>query len=364
MTQKPIYVTQSFLPPIEEYQKRINDIWESGHLTNHGPNVLQLELELKKHLGVKHLFLVNNGTIALQIAIKALDLQREIITTPFSYVATVSSIVWENCKPVFVDINNRDFCIDPSKIEEAITKNTTAILATHVYGHPCDVMELERIATKHKLKVIYDAAHAFGVKRAGVSILNHGDISTLSFHATKIFHTGEGGAIVTNDDDLAVRIEYMRNFGHDGPEKFQGVGVNGKVSEFHGAMGLSVLPHMGKIVHHRKHAVELYTQLLGNDDRLYLINSKSNVLHNFSYFPIVFANEQTLLTVMKALNENNIFPRRYFYPSLNKLPYVTEQIMPVAEDISTRVLCLPLSSEISDTDIQRISNCILNHITE
>jgi dTDP-4-amino-4,6-dideoxygalactose transaminase len=362
MTKKPIYVTQSFLPPIEEFEARIRGIWESGHLTNNGPNVLQLEKDLKEHLGVKHLFLVNNGTIAIQIAIKALGLMGEVITTPFSYVATVSSLVWEGCTPVFVDINETDFCIDAAKIESAITDKTTAILATHVYGHPCHVVEIERIANKHGLKVIYDAAHAFGVTVNGSSVLNHGDISTLSFHATKIFHTGEGGAIVTDNDELAHRIEYMRNFGHNGPEAFQGIGINGKASEFHAAMGLCVLPNMEKIANHRQQASELYTSLLSQNDTLYMIPIAAGVDYNFAYYPVLFPSKEVLMRVISALQAEQIFPRRYFYPTLNTLPYVGQQQMPVAEAISIRILCLPLSAEITDADVKRVATCILDHI--
>jgi dTDP-4-amino-4,6-dideoxygalactose transaminase len=363
MSRKPIYVTQSFLPPLEEYTTRIKEIWESGQLTNNGPNVLELELKLKEHLGVKHVFLVTNGTIALQIAIKALELKGEVITTPFSYVATLSSIVWEGCTPVFVDINSRNFCIDTSKIEAAITKKTTAILATHVYGFPCDVIEVERIAKKHNLRVIYDAAHAFGVKIDGNSILNHGDLSTLSFHATKIFHSGEGGAIVTDNDTLAHRIKYMRNFGHDGPEAFQGIGINGKVSEFHAAIGLCVLPYMSSIVANRRQAVAIYTKLLASKKELYLIVPDDGVEHNAAYFPVVFSSAELLLHVMQALKAHQIFPRRYFHPTLNNLPYINRQQMPIAEDISSRILCLPLSSEISQTEVTEICDIITNTLT-
>src|SRR5688572_25479009 len=233
-----INVTKSFLPPIEEYVKYLEGIWERCHLTNHGPLVNELEEKLKTYLGVKNFFYLNNGTIAIQLAIKALDITGEVITTPFSYVATCSSIVWENAKPVFVDIDPGNFTIDATKIEAAITPRTSAILATHVYGIPCNVEEIDRIAKKHKLKVVYDAAHAFGVEYKGASLLNYGHISTLSFHATKLFHTVEGGGITTNDDELAHRIAYMRNFGHKGQEEFWGLGINGKSSEFHAAMGL------------------------------------------------------------------------------------------------------------------------------
>src|SRR5689334_14362011 len=219
-----IPVTKPFLPPIQEYEQYLQDIWKRNWLTNNGPLVNELELRLKDFLGLKHLLFVTNGTIAIQLAIKALDLRGEIITTPFSYVATTSSIVWENARPVFVDINPADFTIDASRIEASITEHTVAILATHVYGIPCDVEEIERIAKKHKLRIIYDAAHAFAVKYKGKSLCSYGDVSTISFHATKLFHTIEGGGVFTSDNDLAHKIAYMRNFGHKGQEEFWGVG--------------------------------------------------------------------------------------------------------------------------------------------
>ena len=219
-----INVTQTFLPPLEEYTKYLEKIWDSKWLTNRGVLIKELERNLKDFLGVENLLMVNNGTIALQIAIKALELKGEIITTPFSYVATVSSIVWENCQPVFVDIDEDYLTIDETKIEEAITEKTSAILATHVYGNPCNVEAIQKIAERYNLKVIYDAAHCFGVKYKGESILNWGDISTLSFHATKVFHTGEGGAVICNNEELAHKIFYSHNFGHNGSEEFFGLG--------------------------------------------------------------------------------------------------------------------------------------------
>jgi dTDP-4-amino-4,6-dideoxygalactose transaminase len=368
--QKPIMsdrinVTKTHLPSLEKYQGMVEEIWRSGQLTNYGQYSKKLESELRVHLGVKHLILVSNGTIALQLAIKALDLKGEIITTPFSYVATVSTIVWEGCKPVFVDIDPADFCIDVNKIEEAITPHTTAILATHVYGNPCAVGQIKEIAERNNLKVIYDAAHAFDVKLDGDSVLNHGDISTLSFHATKVFHTGEGGAVITNDDELAHRLKYLGNFGHNGTEAFFGLGVNAKVSEFHAAMGLCMLPEMPQVIENRKLAVELYDEAFNDLSEVYGMHINSNVSHNYSYYPVVFNSEQVLLEVQAVLNKENVFPRRYFYPSLNKLPYLKEyKEMPIAEGISTRILCLPLSSEISETKVKWICNIIENVLTK
>ncbi len=353
----PINVTKTYLPPLEEYHAYLKQIWENGQVTNQGPFVSELEGKLKAFLGVKHLFLVNNGTIALQIAIKALDLKGEIITTPFSYVATTSSIAWENCIPVFADIENNTLSINPEEVRKKITDKTSAILATHVYGNPCNVDALQKIADENNLKIIYDAAHAFGVNHKGQSLLKFGDISTLSFHATKLFHTIEGGAIVTNDDELAHKISYMRNFGHNGPEAFHGVGINGKISEFNAAMGLCVLPKVPELIKARKNISELYNVLLKNT---VLIKPEiaDETEYNYSYYPVIFPSEERLLEVRDKLNTQNIFPRRYFYPSLNMLNYVGKQSVPVSEDISRRVLCLPLYFDLSIQETEKISAII------
>lgn len=349
-----IRVTQSFLPPIEEFEKRVRELWESGHLTNHGTNILELEDGLRQHLGQDHLWCVSNGTLALQVAFKALELTGEVITTPFSYVATVSSLVWEGLKPVFVDIQTTDFCIDPSTIESAINEKTSAILATHVYGHPCNAEAIQQIADKYGLKVIYDAAHAFDVAVNGKSILDFGDVSTLSFHATKIFHSAEGGAVVTKDEELAHRMMYLRNFGHNGEEKFWGLGINAKVSELHAAMGNCVLPYMNTILHERKRIVERYDSSLGELRQAYRFRTSSGVTYNYSYYPFLLESEELLLELRKKLNSEKIYPRRYFYPCLNQLPYLEYQEMPVAEDISKRMLCLPLYAQLTDEEVDRI----------
>ncbi len=355
-----INVTKSFLPPIEEYIQHLRGIWERGHLTNHGPLVNELEEKLKNYLGVRHCFFVNNGTTALQIAIRALELDAEVITTPFSYVATTSSLVWERCTPVFVDIDPRDFNIDVKKIEAKITARTQAILATHVYGIPCQVDELKVIAKKHNLKVIYDAAHAFGVNFKKSSILTYGDISTLSFHATKLFHTVEGGAIITNDDDTAHRIGYMRNFGHKGQEDFWGIGINGKNSELHAAMGLSVYPYLSEIIESRKLLSETYDRCFRElGMKLQRPELNAETAYNFAYYPVVFENEKQLLVVRDSLNAAYIYPRRYFYPTLNKLPYLEQgSSLPEAESISSRVLCLPLFHDLAAENIRRICTII------
>lgn len=361
-----INVTKSFLPPIEEYTAYLNQIWESHWLTNNGPLTCRLENELKEQLGVRHLFFVNNGTIALQIAIKALDLRPgdEIITTPFSYVATTSSLVWEGCKPVFVDIDPDTLCLDPTRIEAAITSRTRAIMPVHVFGNPCEVEMIEEIARRKNLRVIYDAAHAFGVNyHLGQSVLRYGDISTLSFHATKLFHTVEGGAVTTEDDELAHKISYLRNFGHNGPEKFFGLGINGKSSEFHAAMGLCVLPRINELIAARRQITEQYDEAFKGLSQIRRPRMFPGIRYNFSYYPVIFESEALLLEVREALNRQNIIPRRYFYPSLTTLPYVERAVTPVADSISARILCLPLYFDLEAADIKRITATIVETVT-
>jgi len=356
-----INVTKSFLPPIEDYISYVQQIWDSNWLTNNGPLVQELEAKLKDYLGVKHLFFVSNGTIALQIAIKALDLHGEVITTPFSYVATTSSLVWEGCQPVFVDIDRHTLCIDPDLIEAAITEKTTGILATHVYGIPCDVESIKTIADKYDLKVLYDAAHTFGGKYKGESIVSYGDISTLSFHATKVFHTVEGGAVITENDDLAHRISYMRNFGHKGQEDFWGLGINGKNTEFHAAMGLCNLPYVPDIIAARKQVCEWYDELLkGTSLNRPIVPTGTQ--YNYAYYPVLFTSEINLLDTKNYLNENGIFPRRYFYPSLCNLPYINAEDKSFSNNYSKKVLCLPLYPGLNRNDIEKISSIIRRSI--
>lgn len=356
-TLQRINVTKTFLPPLEDYLFYLDQIWETNQLTNNGPLVNELEASLKDFLSVKHLFFVTNGTIALQIAIKALDLKGEIITTPFSYVATTSSIVWEGCQPVFVDIDPQTLCIDPNQIEAAITEKTTGILATHVYGIPCAVELIEAIAQRHHLKVIYDAAHTFGGSYKGKSIVSYGDISTLSFHATKVFHTVEGGALVTNDSDLAHRISYMRNFGHKGQEAFWGLGINGKNSELHAAMGLCNLPYVPEIIKKREQISGWYDELQ-NELRIKRPIAPNGTDYNFAYYPAQFSSEKELVQAQAKLNDNQIFPRRYFYPPLTALPYIANKPCPFTQSISPRILCLPLYPELEHDQVLMISEII------
>ncbi|WP_417857404.1 DegT/DnrJ/EryC1/StrS family aminotransferase [Xanthomarina gelatinilytica] len=350
-----INVTKTFLPPQEAYNAILKKAWDAGWITNRGALVLELEEKLKQYLQIPHVLAMTNGTLPLQMAIKALGLTGEIITTPFSYVATTSTIVWEGCTPVFVDIHPEYLTIDETKIEAAITPKTTAILATHVFGNPCAVEEIEAIAKKHNLKVVYDAAHGFGVTYKGKSIFEYGDISTCSFHATKVFHTGEGGAIFTNSEALKDKLFYHHNFGHFGPEVFQGVGINAKMSELQAAMGLAVLPHIKTIMEARKELVALYNNNLEN---LGSLRIREGTQWNHSYYPVLFKDETQLLHIQKLLNQKKIYPRRYFYPSLNLLPYVDKKNCPISENIASRVLCLPLYHDLSEDVVLTICNII------
>lgn len=354
-----INVTTTFFPPIEEYQEQLQRIWNNQWLTNRGELVLELEEKLKQYLSVSNIILMNNGTIPIQISLKILGNGGEIITTPFSYVATTAAIIWENCKPVFVDIDPEYLTIDETKIEAAITSKTTAILATHVFGNPCHIEAIETIAKKYNLSVIYDAAHAFGVIYKGKSIFDYGDVSTCSFHATKLFHTGEGGALFCNNELLAHKMFYSHNFGHKGPLDFHGLGINGKISELQAAMGLSVFPHMNIIIKGRKEIVDYYNTNL-DFSKLQKIKIRDNTSWNYSYFPVIFKTEEILLKVQKALNEQQIFPRRYFYPSLNTIEFVNGNVMPVSESVSSRIMCLPLASKIEERYLKQICTIINN----
>lgn len=354
-----IPVTKPFLPPLAEYNAYLEGVWQRQWLTNMGPLASDLEMKLKQHLGVSHLLFVTNGTVALQMAIKALNLTGEIITTPFSFIATTSCIVWENCTPVFADINRDNLNIDPASIEKAITDKTSAILATHVYGNPCDVEKIEAIAKKHNLKVIYDGAHAFGVKVKGKSVFEYGDVSTCSLHATKLYHSGEGGLIVTKDPQLLKKLAYMRNFGFNGPEAFAELGINGKNSELHAAMGLVNLKYIEAIHNKRKEISERYDEKLKG---LKAVRPKwhKDSAQNYAYYPVVFESEELLLKSVQKLAGNNIGARRYFYPSLaNTLPYLNPVELEVTDTISKRVLCLPLYYDLSLEEVDLICRLLL-----
>ncbi len=354
-----IPVTKPFLPPYQEYEHYLRGIWSRNWLTNNGPLVNELELKLKEYLKLNHLLYVTNGTVALQLAIKALGLRGQVLTTPFSYVATTSSIVWEGCEPVFIDIDPHTCDLDPNKIEDAITPSTSAIIATHVYGNPCQLDVIAEIAKRKNIKIIYDGAHAFGVKVNGRSVLEYGDISTCSFHATKLFHTVEGGSVSTRDPELLKRLAYLRNFGHEGPEHFAMLGINGKNSEFHAAMGLVNLNHVQAIIEKRRKLSSLYDAYLpGFQGKKPTINA--NAEYNYAYYPVIFNSEDGLKKAVSALNQNWIYPRRYFYPSLEDLPYLNKAAdCPVSKSIASRALCLPLYDTLTPEEIDMIFRIIL-----
>jgi len=359
MKKLNLNVTKTFLPPLEDYLKYLDRVWESEIVTNRGQLVVELEEKISKFLSLENsnLLLLNNGTIPIQIALKLLSQKGEVITTPFSYVATTASAVWEDCRPVFVDINPDYLTIDETKIESAITSKTTCILATHVFGNPCNIEIIEDIAREYGLKVIYDAAHSFGVTFNGKSIFEYGDISTCSFHATKLFHTGEGGGIFVKNPELFHKCFYSHNFGHDGPSDFHGVGINGKMSELHAAMGLSVLPYMEEIKVGRKSIVEYYDRNL-DWEKLSKMRIRENTVWNYSYYPILFKCEEVLLHSLKKLNDVRIFPRRYFFPSLNTIRYLDYSPMEISESISSRILCLPLANDIDEAQLEILCNVL------
>lgn len=355
-----IYVTKTYLPNQKKYQELTAKIWEDRYVTNNGPLAKRLQHNLKKHLEVNHLQWVNNGTTALQMAIRSLDKTGSILTTPFTYVATANSIVWQECTPVFVDIDPHTLNIDASKIEDKITDDTIAILAVHVYGYPCDVDLIEKIALKNELKVIYDASHCFGSKLRNCSLASYGDIATISFHATKVYHTIEGGCTISKSKEVDDNIRLMVTHGHK-YDQYEQVGINGKNSEFHAAIGILNLEIFNEVVTGRKAVFEKYVDTLPTD-KIRFLNPENykDFQYNYAYFPVVFESEKTVLTLINRLEKKRIFPRRYFYPSLNTLSYLNKSECPVAEDISKRVLCLPLYHDLSDKHIQMIVDEITN----
>lgn len=354
-----INVTKTFLPPLEEYQKYLEQIWESNQIANGGKLWYTLQAKLKNYLDSPDIILTANGTLPLQIALKVLAGKGEVITTPFSYVATTAAIVWENCTPVFVDIHPEYLTIDETKIEAAITERTTVILATHVFGNPCNVEEIDRIAKKHGLKVIYDAAHCFGVEYKGKSIFHYGDVSTCSFHATKVFHTGEGGAMFCKDPELYKKLFYSHNFGHKGETDFHGLGINAKMSELQAAMGLAVLPYVNFEIEKRKMVFHYYYKAFRNAESFRIIKIRRNTEWNYSYFPLIFFNEEQLAEVQSTFDKKNIFARRYFYPSLNSLPYVKRGNFAIADSTSNKILCLPNHSNLFAHQLEEIINSLI-----
>jgi dTDP-4-amino-4,6-dideoxygalactose transaminase len=357
-----IDVTKTYLPPFEDYSALLKGVWERGHITNGGPLVCELEQRLSKLFDTSHVAAVANGTLALQLAIDALGIpEGEIVTTPFTYVATASSILWQKCSPVFADIDPLTLCANPQKIEAAITSKTRAIMPVHVFGIPCATDAIADIARAHQLPVVYDASHAFGVHYRGKPLLSYGDLSTCSFHATKLFHTAEGGCIATNDDALFERFELARRFGHNGDEHIR-LGINAKLSELHAALGLANLDHIQDIIDARKAASDYYDARLDaemHSGRLQRPTIPSDTVYNYAYYPVLTNDETQTLHVLNALTQLGVFPRRYFYPSLSRLSYLEAEACPIAEDASRRALCLPLSHSLTKLEQDMICDNII-----
>jgi len=352
-----INVTKTYMPNKEKYKKYIDEIYNNGWITNNGPMVKKLEQRLAEYLGVKNIVLVANGTVALEIAYRTLNIKGFTITTPFSFVATTSSLVTNGILPIFADIDKDTLNIDSKNIEKYITPNTSAIVPVHVFGNACEVEKIEAISKKYNLKVIYDAAHAFGVQYKNKSVLNYGDISTLSFHATKLFHTIEGGALIINDDSLVEKARYLINFGIENSESIPHLGTNAKMNEFEAAMGLCMLDEIGIIEKKRKEIYEVYQKEL--DGIVQFQKENENSTKNYSYFPVVFKSEKDLLKVQKALNKEDINPRRYFYPSLDTLEYIEpKQKCSVSRDMSKKILCLPIYPELEKDILNKIINIL------
>lgn len=363
---KSIPVTQPFLPPLEEFIPYLEHIWENRWLTNNGPFHQQLEDELCDYLDVKHISLFTNGTIALVTALQALRITGEVITTPFSFVATSHSLLWNNLKPVFVDIDSKTFNIDPSKIEAAITQHTTAIMPVHCYANPCDVEAIQRIADNYGLRVIYDSAHAFGINYKNQSLLRHGDLSVLSFHATKVFNTFEGGAIISRDSTTKHRIDHLKNFGFADEVTITAPGINGKMSEFQAAFGLLQLKYINEAIALRKKIDDQYRIHLRKMPGITLPIQSNYATRNYSYFPILVEENYTLTRdeLYEKLRQNNILARRYFYPLISEMPMYRglasskSDNLPIAHQMANKVLCLPIYAELSKAEQELICEII------
>lgn len=366
MSKKTTYVTQPFLPPLEEFMPYLEKIWTNKVLTNGGPFHQQLEKELCDYLGVEHIALFTNGTIALVTALQSLRIAGEVITTPYSFVATSHSLLWNGIKPVFVDIQPGSLNIDPKKIEAAITPQTTAILAVHCYGHPCDVDAIQKIADTYNLKVIYDAAHAFGVKCHCGSVLKHGDLSVLSLHATKVFNTFEGGAIICPDLKTKIRIDQLKNFGHAGETNVVAPGINGKMSEFNAALGLLQLKYVDQAIQKRKVIDGTYRKGLAGVKGVHCLGNTGEIVANYAYFPILINHEYSMDRdeLYEKMKQNGVHPRRYFYPLISEFPMYRglasshRENLLVATQAASQVLCLPIYPDLPLEKVEEICNFI------
>ena len=361
-----INVTKPFLPPLDEFLPYLDEIWSSRTLSNSGPLVRSLEAELEKYLGVKNVTVFANATLALIAAFNCFGIKGNVITTPYSFIASVNALQWNKLQPVFIDTGSGDVNIDVSKIEEAINNTTGAIFPVHTYGFPCDTNEIDRIAKKHGVKVIYDAAHAFNVSQDGVSILNQGDASVLSFHATKIFHTFEGGCVVYGDDNMREKFESFKNFGLTGDDAASSIGLNAKMSEIHAAIGLAQIKHIDLIIRKRATIAKHYTEILSKVNGIEILNYSGDFEPNYSYYPIKVLENFPLSrdALFKKLNENRVMSRRYFYPLLTdfdavkKYPNITKPSFPNASELTNQVLCLPIYPDLPLNDVSFIANLI------
>jgi dTDP-4-amino-4,6-dideoxygalactose transaminase len=351
------HINKPYLPDIKKYKKYIDGIYENNWLTNNGQLVQELEARLCDYLGVSNLVLVSSGTVALEIAYHLLKIDGKVITTPYSFVATTSSLVWNGITPEFVDIDPKTLNLDVDQLAEMDLDKIDALVPVHLFGNPCEVEEIKKLSSKHDIKVIYDAAHAMAVKFRGRSILEYGDISTLSLHATKICHAVEGGALVINDGKLCEQARRLINFGYDDNDNILEVGINAKMSEFHAAMGLAVLDDMELILEKRFSLYQIYRKAL--DDKIEFQEISKDTEWNYSYMPVIFSTEKQLSDCVSALNSHNIFPRRYFNPALDTLDYINSSApMTTASDMASRVLCLPLYFDLEANVVEKISRII------
>lgn len=358
-----ILINRPFLPSREQFDALVDGIWERNWLTNNGPLVQEFEAKTASYLKVPALSAVGNGTLALQLAYRALGIRGEVVTTPFTYIATSSSLIWEGSQPVFADIDRDTFTVSVSALKSCITDKTQALCFTHVFGNPCDVEAIEAIAKRAGIPVIYDAAHAFGVTYKGKGLLSYGDAATISFHATKLFHTVEGGGIVTGSDALRDKVNWMRGFGHDGPDRYHGVGINAKMSEMHAAMGLANFGHVNAILESRRANADGYRAQLGGQRGLSFQQIRAETEPNDAYFPVLFDSETTALRVKQALAEHHIFARRYFYPSLDTLEGIgMAGHCPVSRDVAASILCLPTYHDLSPDTITRICEIVTDNL--
>ena len=367
---KPIYVTQPYLPPLEDFLPYLQEIWDNKILTNGGPFHQQLEQALCDYLGIEHIALFTNGTVALVTALQALRINGEVITTPYSFVATAHSLLWNGIKPVFVDVDPRTLNLDPERIEAAITPHTTAIMPVHCYGHPCDMEAIQKIADNYNRRVVYDAAHAFGVQDVGGSILRHGDLSVLSFHATKVFNTFEGGAIICPDAKTKLRIDQLKNFGFVDETTVVAPGINGKMSEINAAFGLVQLKHIDRALAERRQIDEAYRARLSGITGIECLPDAGEKIANYSYFPMLVKPEYPLCrdALYQKLKDHGIHGRRYFYPLISDfpmyrgLPSANQRNLPVATEVAGKVLCLPIYPGLSRADIDRVAQIIKRDI--